>query len=343
MVDLELVTHLLSKRCFADAIYFATLSAIQTPSARAHMLAGIACCGCVEPLATAQRLLEGAAKDRTFQVGPLLVSPMSRLPYEGFFHLIQALRLDPSITAPASLRPVADEVADDMAYVSRRELHFPRSSASATHTAPPAWARAMLLRRLAGSDRELPGMIFGDLGYLHDGSSTRSPGLQEAATPISSAPDRRRRPVPGRPRRGLVDCGADIAVGRRLKGKTSGLGSSPPVGVGFRKRCGGRELASRVRHARSATVVGSGAWREPTIKPPARTSSGAAGYSSANLSDGPKLSISVEIPRGPAGFCRWPTSPEFSASIGPPSTVSIRTVGLRLTATLDQCSSRRPR
>ena len=167
MVDLELVTHLLSKRCFADAIYFATLSAIQTPSARAHMLAGIACCGCVEPLATAQRLLEGAAKDRTFQVGPLLVSPMSMLPYEGFFHLIQALRLDPSITAPASLRPVADEVADDMAYVSRRELHFPPEQRKRyTHGAASLGA-AMLLRRLAGSDRELPGVI-GDLGYLHE-------------------------------------------------------------------------------------------------------------------------------------------------------------------------------
>lgn len=159
MVDLDLVTLLLSKRYFADALYFATLGAIQRPTSHAHMLAGIACCGCTGPLASAQRLLEGVAWDRNALAGPLIVSPMTMLPYEGFFHLIQAFRLEPSLTAPAGLRPLADDIADDMAYVSRRELHFPpeRRKRHAHRTA--SLCAAMLLRRLTGSHRELPGVI----------------------------------------------------------------------------------------------------------------------------------------------------------------------------------------
>jgi hypothetical protein len=157
MVDSDRVTMLLSKRYFADALYFATLGATQRRSSRAHMLAGIACCGCTGPLARGQRLLEGGAtKDRTTQAGPLIVSPMTRLPYEGFFHLIQAFRLEHSLSAPASLSPLADDIADDMAYVSRLEVHSPPEQRKRHAHRTASLGAAMLLRRLTGSDRELP-------------------------------------------------------------------------------------------------------------------------------------------------------------------------------------------
>jgi hypothetical protein len=158
MVDLDRVTLLLSKRYFADALYLATLGAIQSRASRAHMLAGIACCGCAGPLASGQRLLEGAAKDPIAQAGPSIVSPMTMLPYEGFFHLIQAFRLEPSLTAPASLRPLADDIADDMAYVSRREQQFPPEQRKRHSHRAACLGAATLLRRLTGSDRELPGV-----------------------------------------------------------------------------------------------------------------------------------------------------------------------------------------
>ena len=149
MVDLDRVTLFLSKRYFADVLYLATLGAIQSRASRAHMLAGIACCGCAEPLASGQRLLEGVGKDPITQPGPLIVSPMTMLPYEGFFHLIQAFRIEPSLTAPvASLRSLADDVADDMAYVSRRELHFPPEQRKRHAHRTASLGAAMLLRRL---------------------------------------------------------------------------------------------------------------------------------------------------------------------------------------------------
>src|SRR5512146_2358032 len=111
MNDLELIAHLLSRRCFAEAAYLGAVSALRTPTALAHIYAGVGCCGCAEPLAIAQRLLEGAPTHAEVDAG-LRVSPETELPYEGFFHLVQALRLDPAIKAPENLREVFDSVAD---------------------------------------------------------------------------------------------------------------------------------------------------------------------------------------------------------------------------------------
>jgi hypothetical protein len=124
------------------------------------MLAGVGCCGCVEPLAIGQRLLEGVpVADEKLGMGSLLISPATELPYEGFFHLIEAVRLDPSIQAPENLRQVFDSVADDLAYASRRELHRPPGQRRRYTLQQASLSAAVLLRRLAASDRDLPGVV----------------------------------------------------------------------------------------------------------------------------------------------------------------------------------------
>ncbi len=158
MIDPEHISLLLSQRYFAEAAYFGTVSALQRPAALAHMLAGVACCGCAEPLAIAQKVLEGAPGPDDAGLGGLRVSPATVLPYEGFFHLLHALRLDRSIKAPVNLRELFDAVADDLAYASRRELHGSTDKPRRYSVRAASVAAAVLLRRLTGSDRELPGV-----------------------------------------------------------------------------------------------------------------------------------------------------------------------------------------
>lgn len=159
MMDLDSIAHLLSERCFTEVAYFATLEALQRPSAEAHLLAGAACCGCAQALAVSQRLLEGAPLESDAETAGLRISPATDLPYEGFFHLIQALRIDPSIKTPENLRQVCDAVADDLAYVSRRELHTPPGKRKRYTLRLASVAAAILLRRLTESSRDLPGVM----------------------------------------------------------------------------------------------------------------------------------------------------------------------------------------
>jgi hypothetical protein len=79
--------------------------------------------------------------------------------YEGFFHLIQAVRLGPSIQAPANLRDEFDAIADNLAYVSRREFNTAPSRRRRYPLRLASISAAVLLRRLTGSDRELPGVM----------------------------------------------------------------------------------------------------------------------------------------------------------------------------------------
>jgi hypothetical protein len=166
MVDRDAIVYLLSRRCFAEAAYFGVVAALKAPTAEAHMLAGAGCCGCVEPLANAQRLLEGIpVAEEKLGVDGLLVSPASALPYEGFFHLIESLRLDPRITAPEELRAVFDDVADDLAFFSRRELHQPPEQRGRYTARAASLGAAVLLRRMARSGRELPGVASPSLAH----------------------------------------------------------------------------------------------------------------------------------------------------------------------------------
>lgn len=157
MNDLEYWEHLVAERYFVEAAYLAGVGAASAPSARTHMLAGIACCGCMQPQAAAQRLADGDPVPSRAR-GGLRVSFATRLPYAGFDHLIAALRAEPELRAPEHLRAVIDEVADDLAYASRREVRT--SSAGRAHS-PGATcvAAALLLLRLTGQDRELPRII----------------------------------------------------------------------------------------------------------------------------------------------------------------------------------------
>jgi hypothetical protein len=150
------MVYLLSQRCFAEAAYFGAVQAMKKPSAQAHLFAGLGCCGCAEALAIAQRLLEGAPVPDEIGAGGLRISPATRLIYEGFFHLLEALRLDPSIKVPGELRELADGVADDLAYVSRREMHMPPDKRKRYSLRQASVAAAVLIRRLTESSRELP-------------------------------------------------------------------------------------------------------------------------------------------------------------------------------------------
>ena len=80
---------------------------------------------------------------------------MTRMPFAGLDHLLAAFRADPRLSAPADLHAVIDAVADDLAYTSRREI---RTSQRHSHGVT-CIAAALLLRRLTGSDRELPGVM----------------------------------------------------------------------------------------------------------------------------------------------------------------------------------------
>lgn len=159
MNDVEYVAHLLSRRCFVEAAYFGVLCALRAPTAEAHMFTGVGCCGCAAPLAHVQRLLEGVPMpDEKSGVDRLRISPGTPLPYEEFYHLLEAVRLNPAITAPDSLREVFDAVADDLAYVSRRELRGSLTLRRYSHRTA-CLAAALLLRRMTGTDRALPGVL----------------------------------------------------------------------------------------------------------------------------------------------------------------------------------------
>jgi hypothetical protein len=147
--------RLVAERHFVEVAYFAGVSATASPSAEAHLFAGIGCCGCVEPQAVAQRVLED---EDGLGGGGLRVSFATRLPYAGLDHLLEAVRADPELRAPDHLREVIDGVAEDLAYVSRREVRT--SSAGYRHShGLTCVAAALLLRRLTGSERELPGVM----------------------------------------------------------------------------------------------------------------------------------------------------------------------------------------
>lgn len=159
MDELLFIANLLSRRCFVETAYFGVLRALKSPTAEAHLLAGVGCCGCIEPLATGQRLLEGVpVPDEKIEMGALLISPATELPYEGFFHLIEAVRLDPAIKAPGNLREIFDSVADDLAFFSRRELHRPPDQRRRHTLQDASLSAAVMLRRLTACDRKLPGV-----------------------------------------------------------------------------------------------------------------------------------------------------------------------------------------
>ncbi|MDW8214031.1 MAG: hypothetical protein RMJ55_10770 [Roseiflexaceae bacterium] len=104
--------------------------------------------------------LEGVPMpDEKSGVDRLRISPGTRMPYEGFSHLLEAVRLNPAITAPDSLREVFDAVADDLAYVSRRELRGSFDGPLRYSHRTACLAAALLLRRMTGTDRALPGVL----------------------------------------------------------------------------------------------------------------------------------------------------------------------------------------
>jgi len=156
--DVQAITSFLANRYYAEAAYFGTLLSLRTADARAHLIAGIGCCGCSAPLADVQRLLEGVPERAETGTCGLRVSPMTSLPIEGFFHLVQARRLDRTIMVPADLREVADEVADDLAFVSRRELHWPPDRPRRYSHRLACVAAALMLREMTGNASDLPGV-----------------------------------------------------------------------------------------------------------------------------------------------------------------------------------------
>jgi hypothetical protein len=157
MDDLNAIEDLLVQRYFVEVAYYGGVNAAKAPSARAHLLAGVGCCGCAEPMAVAERLLDGDADPRADEgAGGLRVSPGTELPYDGFEHLVQSARLDPQLRAPQRLREVLDAVADDLAYVSRREIHRPPDARRQYSHGLAAVMAALLLRRLTGSEADLP-------------------------------------------------------------------------------------------------------------------------------------------------------------------------------------------
>jgi hypothetical protein len=107
----------------------------------------------------AQRLIEGVdVPEHELGGGGLVVSAGSELPYEGALHLVEALRADPQLVCPPELCSVVDEIADDLAYLSRREQHRAPDRRRPHTLRAVSLAAAVLLRRVTGSARSLPGL-----------------------------------------------------------------------------------------------------------------------------------------------------------------------------------------
>lgn len=156
MIDRKYWEYLLRERFFPELAYFAGVSATASSSPEAHLFAGIGCCGHVVLQANVQRIIEDAPlDDEDLRPGGLGVSPMTRMPFAGLDHLIAAFRADPGIAMPQDLHDVIDGVADDLAYTSRREI---QTSQRHSH-GQTCIAAALLLRRLTGSEHELPGVM----------------------------------------------------------------------------------------------------------------------------------------------------------------------------------------
>jgi hypothetical protein len=157
--EVQAIVYLLANRFYTEAAYFGTLCAMRTADARAHLMAGIGCCGCAAPLADAQRLLEGVPERAQAGTSDLNISPMTRLPIEGFYHLLEARRLDRTIMVPPDLRAIADEVADDLAFASRREIHRRPDRPGRYSHRLVCVAAALLLRDMTGTVDALPGVM----------------------------------------------------------------------------------------------------------------------------------------------------------------------------------------
>jgi hypothetical protein len=159
MADLDFVVNLFSRRYYVETAYFAAINAIKTPTAMAHMLAGVGCCGCAEPLADLQKLFEGSVVTNQQLGDEIRISPNTALYYEGFFHLLQAFRMDPLIKAPSQIHEVLEDVINNLAYISRRELYAPPNSRKKYTFRIASVAAACLIQRLINSNKDLPGVM----------------------------------------------------------------------------------------------------------------------------------------------------------------------------------------
>lgn len=155
-MDIEQLSHLLFKGYFSEVLYFGLNKVLKKPDAQVHMLTGVACCGLASPLANAQRSLEGAPWPKS-AIQANAVSPGTELPYEGLFHLITALRLDPAVKAPSHLHEVFDRIATDLTYVSRREIRrSPDRQLQYSHHMTCITAALLLKKMIGKTTDELP-------------------------------------------------------------------------------------------------------------------------------------------------------------------------------------------
>jgi len=145
----QYVQRLVEERRFTEALYFGALMLARQRSPELHLLLGLACHAAIRPLADLQRMLRSYQPSDDPAASTLMIGANTLLVYEGFYHLIEALRQDRKIQIPESTRHVADEILLDLQWYMKQESHGfasnKRDSLKMT-----AVAGAVLLHRLTG-------------------------------------------------------------------------------------------------------------------------------------------------------------------------------------------------
>lgn len=130
------IQKLVENQRFIEALYFGVMEQKANPSSELHLNLGISCCATIKPIADIERYL----KDRkSYEETSSFVNPVvdveglgvvrsSRLVNEGLHHFLQAIKLNPKIQVPDSLKPITKTIIQDLEDYMRQEFQgYPTS------------------------------------------------------------------------------------------------------------------------------------------------------------------------------------------------------------------------
>lgn len=151
------IEFLVRSKRFLEALYFGALQIDSTSSSQLHLLLGVACCGTIKPIGLIERTLREPRTSNAPRLpsGGLIVGRATTIVYEGFEHLVEARRKDPSIVFAADLVPIVSEVVDDLVSYQLQEFHG-YTSDTPVSLPDAALAATVLLVQLTDGAVQLP-------------------------------------------------------------------------------------------------------------------------------------------------------------------------------------------
>jgi hypothetical protein len=143
--------RLVERERFVEALYSGALAVAREPTVDRRLLLGLACCGCVRPIAVAERLLRQPGYRPDTRPAELALPRDTRLVCEGLEQWVNVLCLDPAARLPTQVRAVADKVLADLVDYARQDFKGFLPPEGAPYTLrQAAWAAVLLLHRLVG-------------------------------------------------------------------------------------------------------------------------------------------------------------------------------------------------